>query len=132
VAIHRGELYSYTPVLPPRPGQSTKRLVITVDRLNDAQQSLAVGLLVNDDPGGLLTVRVGDRGWVSPVRIERLLISRLGGAALRRHRRGTRPDRRRHARRLRPVAGRSRIDTSLLAGCRQAGARLTTGTGSAT
>lgn len=79
MAIHRGELYSYTSVLPPRPGQSTKRLVITVDRLNDAQPSLAVGLLVNDDdPGGLLTVRVGDRGWVSPVRIERLLISRLG------------------------------------------------------
>jgi len=78
VAIRRGELYSYTPVLP-RPGQSTKRLVITDDRLNDPQQSLAVGLLVmDDDPGGLLTVRVGDQGWVSPVRIERLLLSRLG------------------------------------------------------
>lgn len=78
MAFHRGELYSYNPVWS-RPGQSTRRFVISVDRLNEVGSSTAVGLLVDDqDPGGLLTVQLGDQGWVSPVRIERLLLSRLG------------------------------------------------------
>lgn len=79
MAIRRGEVYDYTPIIPGRPRLSTKRLVITADQLNDPDLVLSVGLLVEDeDPGGLLSVRIGDQGWVSVVRIERLLPSRLG------------------------------------------------------
>lgn len=53
--------------------------MITADQLNDPSLVLSVGLLIEEeDLGGLLSVRIGDQGWVSVVRIERLLPSRLG------------------------------------------------------
>lgn len=68
-------MWTYRPVLE-RPGQS--RLIVSADAVNQARLPVCLGLLVIDtDPGGLLSVRLGDEGWVSALSIEATLRSRL-------------------------------------------------------
>lgn len=76
--MQRGEVYEYIPVLP-RPGQSRARLIISAQGVNDADHPVVIGLQVLDrDPGGLLSVRIGELGWASILTIEAVLRSRLG------------------------------------------------------
>lgn len=76
--MRRGEVYEYVPVLP-RPGQSRARLIISSQGVNDAEHPAVLGLHVLDrDPGGLLSISVGDLGWASVMTIEAVLRSRLG------------------------------------------------------
>lgn len=80
-AVRRGEVWNYRPVLE-RPGRSRLRLIVSADAVNHADLPVCLGLLVVDsDPGGLLSVRVGDQGWVSALSIEATLRSRLGELA---------------------------------------------------
>lgn len=77
--MRRGEVYEYVPVLP-RPGQSRARLIISSQPVNDAEHPAVIGLHVLDrDPGGLLSTRIGELGWASVMTIEAVLRSRLGG-----------------------------------------------------
>jgi mRNA-degrading endonuclease toxin of MazEF toxin-antitoxin module len=69
-----------------RASQSTLRLIVSVDVIND-NDDLPVALavhVVDDDPGSLLAVRVGDHGWARALSIEpvlrRRLVERLGEA----------------------------------------------------
>ncbi len=76
--MHRGEVWSYRPVLE-RPNQSLLRLIVSADAINQAPLPVCLGLLVVDsDPGGLLSARLSELGWVSALSIEATLRSRLG------------------------------------------------------
>ena len=76
--MQRGEVYEYVPVVP-RPGQSRMRLIISAQGINDAEHPVVLGLQVLDrDPGGLLSIRLGTLGWASVLTIEAVLRSRLG------------------------------------------------------
>ncbi len=76
--MRRGEVWSYRPVLE-RPGQSRLRLIVSADAVNDAALPVCLGLLVVDsDPGGLLSAALGEIGWASALSIEATLRSRLG------------------------------------------------------
>lgn len=76
--MQRGEVYEYVPVVP-RPGQSRARLIISGQGVNDADHPVVLGLQVLDrDPGGLLSVRIGEMGWASVLTIEAVLRRRLG------------------------------------------------------
>lgn len=77
--MRRGEVWSYRPVLE-RPGQSLLRLIVSADAINQVPLPVCLGLLVVDsDPGGLLSARLGELGWVSALSIEATSRSRLGG-----------------------------------------------------
>jgi hypothetical protein len=81
VALRRGEVYAYTPVLP-RPGQSLLRLIVTADALNDSAIPVVLGLQVVDhDPGSLLSVRLEGHGWAVVTTIEQVMKRRLGEMA---------------------------------------------------
>jgi mRNA-degrading endonuclease toxin of MazEF toxin-antitoxin module len=81
VALRRGEVYAYTPVLP-RPGQSLLRLIVTADALNDSAIPVVLGLQVVDhDPGSLLSVRLEGHGWAVVTTIEQVMKRRLGERA---------------------------------------------------
>lgn len=80
--MRRGEVWTYTPVLE-RPGQSRHRLIVSADAVNDSALPVCLGLLVVDsDPGGLLSVRLGEMGWASALSIEATLRRRLGERVL--------------------------------------------------
>jgi mRNA-degrading endonuclease toxin of MazEF toxin-antitoxin module len=76
--VRRGEVWRYLPVLE-RPGQSTLRLIISADAINEAAElPVVLGLqLVSRDPGGLLAVHVEPHGWASALTIEAVLRRRL-------------------------------------------------------
>lgn len=77
--MQRGEVYEHIPVLP-RPGQSRARLIISAQGVNEADHPVVLGLQVLErDPGGLLSVRLCDLGWVAILTIEAVLRCRLGG-----------------------------------------------------
>lgn len=62
-----------------RPGQSLSRLIISSQAINEAEHPVVLGLHVLDrDPGGLLSIRIGDLGWASVLTIEPVLRRRLG------------------------------------------------------
>jgi mRNA-degrading endonuclease toxin of MazEF toxin-antitoxin module len=76
--VQRGEVYEYLPVLA-RPGQSRMRLIISSQSINDADHPVVLGLQVLErDPGGLLSVRIGELGWAPVLTIEAVLRRRLG------------------------------------------------------
>lgn len=76
--MRRGEVYEYVPVLR-REGQSLMRLIISGQSINDAQHPVVLGLqIIERDPGGLLSVRIGDFGWAPALSIEAVLRRRLG------------------------------------------------------
>lgn len=76
--MQRGEIWGYRPVLP-RPGQSLLRMILSADGVNrDSVLPVVIGAQILDrDPGGLLSVRVGVHGWLSLLTIEAVLRSRL-------------------------------------------------------
>lgn len=63
----------------PRPGQSLLRLILSAEGVNqDPALPVVIGAQVIDrDPGGLLSVRLGAHGWVTLLTIEAVLRSRL-------------------------------------------------------
>lgn len=76
--VRRGEIYEYRPVIE-RPGQSRARLIVSSQAVNDADHPVVLGLQVLDrDPGGLLSVGLGEVGWASVLTIEAVLRRRLG------------------------------------------------------
>ncbi|MET0187765.1 MAG: type II toxin-antitoxin system PemK/MazF family toxin [Pseudonocardia sediminis] len=76
--MRRGEVWTYDPVLG-TPGRSRHRLIVSSDAVNVSELPVGLGLLVVDtDPGGLLSVRIGDVGWASALSIEATLRRRLG------------------------------------------------------
>ena len=55
------------------------RLIISGSGVNDAEHPVVLGLQVLEhDPGGLLSVAVGQLGWASVLTIEAVLRRRLG------------------------------------------------------
>lgn len=55
------------------------RLIISSASVNDAEHPVVLGLqIVDQDPGGLLNVRIGTLGWAPVLSIEAVLRSRLG------------------------------------------------------
>ena len=81
MALHRGEVYTYTPVLP-RPGQSLLRVIVSADALNDSSIPITLGLQVVDhDPGSLLSVHLAGHGWAVATTIEQVMKRRLGELA---------------------------------------------------
>ncbi len=77
--MKRGQLWQYEPVLA-RAGQSTLRLIVSADGINDAGGVLPTvwGLHVLDsDPGQLLAVGVPPWGWASALTLERVMRRRL-------------------------------------------------------
>jgi hypothetical protein len=75
--MQRGEIWSYTPVIP-RPGISIMRLIVSADVINDSESPWVIGLhLVDDNPNSLLAPRVGD-WWAVVTTMERVMRSRLG------------------------------------------------------
>jgi hypothetical protein len=78
VALRRGEVYIYSPVVP-RPGQSLLRLIVSADALNDSPIPVTLGLqVVDEDPGSLLAVRLAGHGWAVATTIEQVMKRRLG------------------------------------------------------
>lgn len=75
----RGEVWTYEPVIS-RPGQSTLRLIVSDDIYNDVLgSSIVVALhIVDEDPGGLLSVRIGDFGWAVATKVYETIRRRLG------------------------------------------------------
>jgi mRNA-degrading endonuclease toxin of MazEF toxin-antitoxin module len=76
--MRRGEAWNYLPVIP-RPGISTKRLIVSADALNDASElPVVIGVQIVDyDPESILSPRIGDHGWAVVTTIERCVKSRL-------------------------------------------------------
>jgi mRNA-degrading endonuclease toxin of MazEF toxin-antitoxin module len=76
--VRRGELWRYEPVIS-RQGQSTLRLIVSADGINDAESlPIVYGLHVLDsDPGELLAVQVESWGWASALTLERVMRRRL-------------------------------------------------------
>lgn len=79
MVIKRGDCWSYRPVIP-RPSISTKRLIVSADALNQAENLnlvLAVHILDQDLESELLCPRIGDHGWALVTTVERVVRSRL-------------------------------------------------------
>lgn len=76
--MRRGEVWRYEPVLSRR-GQSTIRLIVSANGVNDAETlPIVYGVHVLDsDPGQLLAVRVEPWGWSSALTLEPVLRRRL-------------------------------------------------------
>lgn len=62
-----------------RAGQSTDRLIVSADSINnlDGLPTVYAMQVVDSDPGSLLAVHVGGRGWALATAIERPLRKRL-------------------------------------------------------
>lgn len=79
----RGEVWRYEPIAA-RPGQPTLRLIVSAEVINDNEDvPIVLALhLVDEDPGSLLAVRVGEHGWARALSIEpvmrRRLVERVG------------------------------------------------------
>ena len=84
--MRRGEVWRYEPVLA-RSGQSTLRLVVSADAVvgNDALPTVYAMHIVDDDPGSLLAVRIGEFGWAFALEVDRpprkRLAERIGAAS---------------------------------------------------
>ncbi len=78
MSLLRGEIWHYTSVIN-RPGLSTKRLIVSTQAINAAEQlPVVLALHVYDtDPGGLLAVALGELGWTTAMSIEPAMRSRL-------------------------------------------------------
>lgn len=78
MSLQRGEIWQYNSVIN-RPGLSTKRLIVSTQAINDAEQlPVVLALHVYDtDPGGLLAVGLGEQGWTTAMSIEPTMRSRL-------------------------------------------------------
>jgi mRNA-degrading endonuclease toxin of MazEF toxin-antitoxin module len=83
--VRRGEIWRYEAVAP-RPWQTTLRLIVSADVVNE-NDALPVVLgvhVVERNPNSLLAVRVGDHGWARALSIEpvvrRRLMARVGTA----------------------------------------------------
>ncbi len=78
MSLQRGEIWHYNSVIS-RPGLSSKRLIVSTQAINAAQQlPVVLALHVYDsDPGGLLAVAVGEQGWTTAMSIEPTMRSRL-------------------------------------------------------
>lgn len=83
--MRRGEIWRYEPVIN-RAGQSTDRLIVSADAINDNDglPTVYAMQMADTDPGSLLAVRVSGHGWALATAIERplrkRLIERLGQA----------------------------------------------------
>jgi hypothetical protein len=78
MALHRGGVYAYAPVLP-HPGRSLLRLIVSADALNDSSIPITLGLQVVDhDPGGLLSVHLDGHGWAVVTTVEQVMKRRIG------------------------------------------------------
>lgn len=83
--MRRGDLYRYEPVIL-RAGQSTTRLVVSADAVNENDELPAVYAMhiVDSDPASLLAVRIGAFGWAFALEIDRpprrRLVEHLGRA----------------------------------------------------
>lgn len=78
----RGQLWRMAPVLAGRPapaGATDLRLIVSADPVNaDDEVTVVLALaLVDDDPGSLLSVRIGGHGWARALTIGRVPKSRL-------------------------------------------------------
>lgn len=75
--MRRGEVWRYEPVAP-RPRQSTLRLIVSSDIVNEVDLPVVLALhVVNEDPDSLLAVRVGDHGWARAMSVEPVMRRRL-------------------------------------------------------
>ena len=75
--MKRGEIWRYEPVIN-RAGQSTDRLIVSSNSINNTElPTVLVVHIVDRDPGSLLAVRIGDRGWAVATAIERPVRKRL-------------------------------------------------------
>ncbi|MDQ3154627.1 MAG: hypothetical protein M3R63_23850 [Actinomycetota bacterium] len=76
--MRRGEVWRYEPVMN-RQGQSTVRLIVSANGINDAESlPIVFGVHVLDsDPGQLLAVHVAPWGWASALTLERVMRRRL-------------------------------------------------------
>lgn len=75
--MRRGEIWRYEPVIT-RAGRPTDRLVVSSDAINATElPTVLVVQVVDRDPGSLLAVRIGDRGWAVATAIERPVRARL-------------------------------------------------------
>lgn len=75
--MRRGELRSYT--RPSTPGQIRTVLVLSSDGINDSPRPWLLGIELRDrDPGDLLAIPVGDRGWAYAGDLNRIYRSWLG------------------------------------------------------
>jgi mRNA-degrading endonuclease toxin of MazEF toxin-antitoxin module len=76
--MRRGEIYRFEPVIQ-RAGQSTTRLVVSSDVVNDNERipyCFAMHV-VADPPDSLLTVSLGDHGWAFALEVDRPLKRQL-------------------------------------------------------
>jgi mRNA-degrading endonuclease toxin of MazEF toxin-antitoxin module len=85
--MRRGEIYRFEPVIN-RTGQSTKRLVVSADAVNDNERipyCFAMHV-VDDSPDSLLAASLGDHGWAFALEtdrpLKRQLTEQLGTATL--------------------------------------------------
>lgn len=81
-AYARGQLWRMAPILAGRPtpaGATDLRLIVSANAINrDPDTSVVLALaLVDDDPGSLLSVRIGEHGWARALTIGRVPKSRL-------------------------------------------------------
>jgi mRNA-degrading endonuclease toxin of MazEF toxin-antitoxin module len=76
--VRRGEVWRYRPVLE-RPGQSTARLIVSAEGINQLDElPVVLGLnILATDPGTLISVRVDPWGWASALAIEAVMRRRL-------------------------------------------------------
>ena len=76
--MRRGEIWRYEPVIA-RAGQSTTRLIVSVDSINsnEALPVVYVMHIVDSDPQSLLAVRIGQHGWALATEIDRPVRKRL-------------------------------------------------------
>jgi mRNA-degrading endonuclease toxin of MazEF toxin-antitoxin module len=76
--VRRGEIWRYKPVLE-RPGQSTARLIVSADGINQVDDlPVVLGLnILASDPGTLLSVQVEPWGWASALAVEPIIRRRL-------------------------------------------------------
>ena len=74
--MRRGEIWRYKPVLE-RPGQSTARLIVSADGINQVDDlPVVLGLnILASDPGTLLSVQVEPWGWASALAVEQIIRS---------------------------------------------------------
>lgn len=76
--MRRGEIYRFEPVIQ-RAGQSTTRLVVSSDVINDNERipyCFAMHV-VDDPPESLLAVSLGDHGWAFALETDRPLKRQL-------------------------------------------------------
>jgi len=76
--VRRGEIWRYKPVLE-RPGQSTVRLIVSADGINQVDAlPVVLGLnILASDPGTLLSVPTEPWGWASALAVEQVMRRRL-------------------------------------------------------